>query len=308
MSSITVSAVVPTRNRWAHVVACAKTILANTGLRELLIVDQSDGRETEQALHAIDDSRLRYVRTPTRGVAWARNIGIDLSLGELIAFTDDDCRVAPDWIASLTNVFSADPDASIVCGRVRVPDELLPLGFTESFEPHQREWVGRYPRFGADWGITANLSVRRSVVAQIGKFDVMLGAGAPLRSGGEPDFLFRALRSGAKVVNAREVEVDHLGVRAPGKESSILMRGYGTGTGAALFKHVRLGDTDAMRVYAGFLAANVKRIVTSLARGEGPQGLGYLASFIRGSLASWRYGVDRRERMYVARGRKEAAP
>jgi glycosyltransferase involved in cell wall biosynthesis len=304
VSNVTVSAVMPTRNRHAHAIACVRTILANTGLLELLVIDQSDGHETEQGLGAISDSRLNYVRTATRGVCWARNIGIDLSHGDVIAFTDDDCRVAPDWIASLTGIFERDPGVSVVCGRVRVPEEILPLGFTESFEPQQREWVGRYPGFGKDWGITANLSMRRGIVAQVGKFDVMLGAGAPLLSGGEPDFLFRVLRSGAKIINAHEVEVNHLGVRAPGKESTRLMRGYGTGTGAALFKHVRLGDIDAMRVYLHFLSANITRIARSVLKGKGPRGMGYLASFIRGSLASYRYAIDRRERLYVSRDQK----
>ena len=41
---------------------------------------------------------------------------------------------------------------------------------------------------------------RRFRLDRTGAFDPMLGAGAPLRSGGEPDFLFRVLRAGMKVV------------------------------------------------------------------------------------------------------------
>lgn len=302
MSAVTVSAIVPTRDRPAHALACAKAILANDRLLELLVVDQSDSDETQQALRGISDPRLRYLRTPTRGVGWARNLGIELSHGEVIAFTDDDCRVATNWIAQLAAIFDGEPAVSVVCGRVRVPADLQPLGFAESFQPHHREWMGRYPGFGRDWGITANLSVRRQAIVQVGCFDVLLGAGSPLRSGGEPDFLFRALRSGAKVINAIEVQVDHLGVRAPGRESSRLMRGYGMGTGAALFKHVRLGDRDAMRVYAQFIRANAARVLKNLLHGKGPEGLGYLAAFLYGSLASFRYRIDRRERMFVSRG------
>jgi glycosyltransferase involved in cell wall biosynthesis len=299
---VTVSAIVPTRDRPAHALACVKTILANAGLLELLVVDQSEGSETQRALDGLADPRLRYIPTRTRGVGWARNLGIEQSRGEVIAFTDDDCRVAADWITTLAAIFDGEPLVSVVCGRVRVPPELQSRGFAESFQPQQREWMGRYPGFGKDWGITANLAARRNAIAKTGRFDVMLGAGSPLRSGGEPDFLFRVLRSGAKVINAIEVQVDHLGVRAPGKESSRLIRGYGMGTGAALFKHVRLGDTDAMRVYADFIGANVARTVKNLLRGKGPEGLGYLAAFLYGSVASLRYRVDRRQRMFVVRG------
>jgi hypothetical protein len=162
-----------------------------------------------------------------------------------------------------------------------------------------REWKGRFPPFGTDWGITANFAVRRDVVDRVGRFDPVLGAGAPLRSGGEPDFLFRVLRGGHKVVNAREVVVEHIGMRAPGKESQRLIRGYGVGTGAALFKHVRLGDGAALRVYLGFIGANLRRIASSLLHGKGPVGLGYLLAFLSGSLASYRFRIDRDLRQYV---------
>jgi len=79
------------------------------------------------------------------------------------------------------------------------------------------------------------------------------------------------------------------------------MRGYGKGTGAALFKHIRLGDLDALGVYVGFLAANVERIGKNLVRGQRPSGLGYLVSFVEGSLDSFRFGVDKRSRTYVRR-------
>lgn len=296
-----VSVVVPTRNRNAHAVACARSILENRDFLELLVVDQSDGAQTRDELKELGDPRLRYVQTDTRGVTASRNLGIELSRGDVVAFTDDDCRVPPNWTESLSAVFEADPDVAVVCGRVVVPEDLRSKGFTESFEPHVREWQGRYPPFGSDWGITANLSLRKSVVERVGPFDPMLGAGAPLRSGGEPDLLFRVLRAGLKIVNAAEVTVDHLGVRAFGAESQKLMRGYGKGTGAALFKHIRLGDVDAARVYAGFVAANVQRVCENLIKGQRPTGLGYLVSFLQGSLDSWQYGVDKQSRAYTPR-------
>jgi glycosyltransferase involved in cell wall biosynthesis len=296
-----VSVVLATRNRGQHVLPCVETILANAGFTELIVADQSDGDETRDALANVSDTRLRYVKSAARGVTNGRNLGIELSSGDVVAFTDDDCRVAPDWVAKLTQVFVDDPEASVVCGRVRVPEELLPLGFTESFEPRTREWRGSYPPFGSDWGITANLALRREVVTRVGKFDPMLGAGAPLRSGGEPDFLFRVLRGGFKVVNASEVVVDHLGVRAPGEASQKLMRGYGVGTGAAFFKHVRLGDRDALQLYLSFVSANVRRVAAGLARGKRPDGLGYLLAFLSGAVRSYRFKVDPELRQYVPR-------
>src|SRR6266480_373161 len=93
VSSVRVSVVVPTRNRPTHAAACARSILATDRFVDLIVVDQSDDRSTEEALAAIVERRLRYVRTETRGVTKGRNLGMDASDSEIIAFTDDDCRV-----------------------------------------------------------------------------------------------------------------------------------------------------------------------------------------------------------------------
>jgi glycosyltransferase involved in cell wall biosynthesis len=296
------SVVVPTRNRAAQILPCAEAILRNPSVDELIIVDQSDGTDTHGALEAVRDPRLRYWRSDLRGELSGRNTGFDLARGDLVAFTDDDCRAAPDWAQRLVDVFSTDPSAAVVCGRVQVPEELRARGFAISFEPRTREWQGRFPAPDrGDWGINANLSVRREVFDRVGRFDPLLGGGAPLLSGGEPDLLFRVLRAGLKVVNASEVLVDHLGIRAPGDECRALWRSYGAGTGAAIFKHVRVGDPLGIRLYLRFLGACGVWNAKGLLRGERPIGIGYSVAFVAGSLRSFRFGVDRRTRMYMAR-------
>jgi glycosyltransferase involved in cell wall biosynthesis len=296
-----VSVVVPTRNRAAHVAACAATIVRNPHFRELIIVDQSDGTETEQALAVVRDPRMRYVRSELRGVTNGRNVGIELSSGDIVAFTDDDCRVPVDWVERVAGVFAADPEVAVVCGRVRVPEEVQGRGFAASFEPEVREWKGRYPPPDRDWGITANLALRRSIIDRVGTFDAMLGAGAPMPSGGEPDFLFRVLRAGMKVVNAREVELDHLGARAPGPEEKRLLQAYATGTAAAIFKHVRLGDVDAGLLYLRHLAGCGRLILTNAVHLHRPLGVGYTMAFLSGTIKSLGYRVDRDRRLYVQR-------
>jgi glycosyltransferase involved in cell wall biosynthesis len=295
-----VSVVVPTRNRPLQAAACVRSILAADGFIDLIVVDQSDDRLTEEALASVGDHRLRYIRTETRGVTNGRNLGIAISESEIIAFTDDDCLVQTDWVRRIAAVFVSDPNVAVVCGRVQVPEEIRHLGWAEAFQPRVREWQGRYPPLG-DWGITANLSLRRSVVSQVGAFDPMLGAGAPLRSGGEPDFLFRVLRAGCKVVNAHEIVVDHLGIRNPGADTRELILDYGRGTGAALFKHVRLGDPAGTGVYLRFLGSSFVHVLRSFLSGRRPTGAGFLRAFLSGTVASYRFRVDCERRLYVER-------
>ena len=100
-STPAVSVVVPTRNRPEHVSACATAILSTAGFRELVVVDQSDDDVTAQVLSSIKDPRFRCVRTATRGVTNGRNLGIALTNGDIIAFTDDDCRVSGEWVFTM---------------------------------------------------------------------------------------------------------------------------------------------------------------------------------------------------------------
>ncbi len=296
-----ISVVVPTRNRPEHAVACARALLKCRGLRDVLFVDQSDDRATEDGLKALAEPRIRHFRSNLRGATNGRNVGIDRTTGNIIAFTDDDCRVEPDWLARIYEIFRADGEAAVVCGRVRLPDELRAHGFAIEFEGTVREYHHRFPPPDGDWGITANLAARREVFERLGQFDPFLGPGAPLLCGEEPDLLFRVLRAGMKVVNANEVEVAHLGIRAFGRESSQLWHTYGVGTAAALFKHVRLGDVDAARLYFGHLA-NMGRLVTkNLVTGRRPLGLRYTLSFLSGTVASLRFSVDRERQLYAPR-------
>ena len=295
-----ISVVIPTRNRAEDLVECIRSVLRGGGFEELIVVDQSDDRTTELAVAAIPDPRLRYLSSTLRGATNGRNVGIDASVGDVIAFTDDDCRVASDWIPSIARVFSADREAAVVCGRVVVPEELAKKGYAVSFEPEIRDWQGRYPSPGHDWGITANFAARRDVFTRIGTFDGVLGPGAPLLCGEETDFLFRVLRAGLKVVNAREVLVEHLGVRAHGAESSRLMRIYAAGAGAATFKHVRLADLDGISIYVRHLGGCIRLIAINAVHLRRPVGIGFTLAFLSGAVASFKFRIDPKSRLYIS--------
>ena len=188
----------------------------------------------------------------------------------------------------------------MVCGRVVVPTGQGE-GFTTSFEPVQREWRGAYPPPDRDWGITANLC---PAAIRAGSHRAARSGArrrCSLRSGGEPDFLFRALKAGFKVVNAKEVELSHVHARAEGEASKQLFSNYASGTAAAFVKHIRMGDLDALRIYLGHLLGCVKLMLINTSRLRRPIGIGYTLAFLKGSVASFSYRVDRQRRLYVPR-------
>src|SRR5688572_29100332 len=111
-----IAVAIPTRNRPDHAEPCVRTVLANPEPDlEVILIDQSNDDATELAVadHRTDP-RFRYVRTSSLGASHARNLGLQLSTAPIVAFTDDDCRVAPDWLARIRTIFEADPSAGIV--------------------------------------------------------------------------------------------------------------------------------------------------------------------------------------------------
>src|SRR6187551_1034496 len=79
---------------------------------EVIAVDNNstdNTRAVAEMLLAQYPNRLRYVFEAEQGLSAARNRGIRESRGAIIAFTDDDVRVAPDWVETLRAVFDDHP-------------------------------------------------------------------------------------------------------------------------------------------------------------------------------------------------------
>ena len=94
----TVSAVIPTRGRPDLVVRAVRSALAQTyeELEVIVVVDGPDPA-TEEALHQLEDKRLKVIPLPQAvGAGQARNIGAQSAEGDWIAFLDDDDEWLPE--------------------------------------------------------------------------------------------------------------------------------------------------------------------------------------------------------------------
>ena len=104
MSTDHISAVICTRNRAGQDrPPPSRSVLANDyPTFDLTVIDQSTTDATGEVLEPIaaDDPRLHYVHVDEAGLSRAYNTGIRSTTGEILAFTDDDCIVAADWITS----------------------------------------------------------------------------------------------------------------------------------------------------------------------------------------------------------------
>ena len=126
-----------------------------------------------------------------------RNIGWRAARGELIAFTDDDCRPEPDWLERMVAAAEEAPGA-VVQGRTR-PD---PLEREVLRAPHVRtlkiDPVSPYKQ-------TSNIGYPRTLLERLDGFDERLQEPA----GEDVDLWLRARRAGANITAAPDAVVSH---------------------------------------------------------------------------------------------------
>ena len=74
---------------------------------EIIIVDDGSVDDTEENTKKFlnQNGNIKYVKQNNRGPATARNRGIKESRGEILAFTDDDCLPAKNWIETIKKEF-----------------------------------------------------------------------------------------------------------------------------------------------------------------------------------------------------------
>ena len=107
-----VSVIIPTYNRRDFVREAIASVLAQTYRDfELLVVD--DGSNDDTATVVQEFAEVRYVFQPNRGVSAARNRGVALSNGDLVAFLDSDDLWQPRKLACQVAFFAAHPEAHI---------------------------------------------------------------------------------------------------------------------------------------------------------------------------------------------------
>ncbi|MBP7827852.1 MAG: glycosyltransferase [Verrucomicrobia bacterium] len=93
-----VSVVVAGYNAARTLPACL-TSLAQLNYPDYEVILVDDGSTDTTLAIAAQHPDVRYLRHPTNhGLSVARNTGIEAATGELVAFTDADCRADPDWL------------------------------------------------------------------------------------------------------------------------------------------------------------------------------------------------------------------
>ena len=245
------TAVVCTRNRGSMVADAVRSILANDHPDfELIVIDQSTNDVTQAALREFtSSSRLRYVRSPERGLSNARNLGMSLAQSEKVAMTDDDCTVPTDWLTTMERALDVAGPIAIIIGNVFAAPYDRSRGFVPNYTQASNFLAKSVRDKHRIEGMAACMGIRADACRKLNGFDPSLGAGSRFHSADETDIIIRALQAGYRVLETPEVVVTHQGLRT-WQEADAIVYNYLYGIGATIAKHIRSGNWSIIYVVA----------------------------------------------------------
>jgi glycosyltransferase involved in cell wall biosynthesis len=283
----TVTVIVSSRDRAERLAIALPAVLRAVGPDDEVIVVDSASTSPETGAVA-NAAGVRCLRSERPGLSRARNLGVRAARGDVVAFTDDDCEPAEDWVDRIRAHF-ADPRVAYVTGRVEARGEADQQASVLDHTQLVR-YSGMVDPYGVGHG--ANMSYRRTALLELGLFDEELGSGAPLRSGEDADMLLRCMVAGHDGVYDPDVVVAHDQWRAP-EEMVRLRYGYGLGNGAYRMKAVRRGEAGASLILRSLWHQGLRTIAWAIRRGGRDD--------VRGAL-SWTRGML----VGLVRGRRRA--
>ena len=155
---------------------------------EVILVN--DGKDLRVAELAEEYESVRHIASEHVGLSVARNLGARAAKGEILSYTDDDCIVEADWLRWIAHQFQHD-EAIACVGGPNIPPEP---------ENRRHACIAASPGGPAHVLLSdstaehlpgCNLSVRKSVLEEIGGFDAEFWA-----AGDDVDFCWRILEAG----------------------------------------------------------------------------------------------------------------
>ncbi|HKY36656.1 MAG TPA: glycosyltransferase family 2 protein [Polyangiaceae bacterium] len=294
MSLELVSAVVCTRNRAEPTARCVESLLAGESSPiELLVIDQSDGTETEQALSRFQaDARLRYVRSERRGKGAALNQALQLARGSILVCTDDDCQAPPGWIWGMARALESQPSAAVAFCRVLPVPHDRSAGYVPAYELSSSRLLRSISAICGGLGIGAGVALRRDFLLSIGGFDEAFGPGGRFPSADDWDLAMRSLLSGRHVFETAELTIVHDGFRTFEEGRAHARRDW-LALGAVCAKPLRAGYWQAAVVPVWLFSTKAlwPPLADALALRR-PRGAGRIVAFVQGFARGLRQRVE----------------
>jgi len=202
------SIIIPTCNRPEQLSACLEALSCLDYPRdqfEVIVVD--DGSKTP--LQAIIRSfcnqfEATLITQKNSGPAAARNAGAAKARGKFLAFTDDDCKPASNWLRSFAARFADTPECAITGPTVNTIRNNICAAASDLSTVHLYSYYNADPADGRFF-TSNNLALPATLFRSIGGFNTCF----PCAGGEDRELCDRWVHHGFKVVYAPEILVYH---------------------------------------------------------------------------------------------------
>src|SRR5262245_50449433 len=170
----TFSVIIPTYRRPVQLKQCLQALAAleyPLDDFEVIIVDDGSPEPLDQTVQPFRSAlHLRLIRKTNGGPGSARNAGAMVACGKFLAFTDDDCRPAPDWLRRLEERLSQNPD-HLVGGRAENSLHDNSFALTSQIIVNAAYTYYNRHQNNARFFASNNISVATDLFQKIGCFD-----------------------------------------------------------------------------------------------------------------------------------------
>lgn len=200
-----VSVIIPVFNNNELLQICLSALAKQTYPKEYYEIIVVDNNSQENISDVVDRfEKVTLVHEPQPGSYIARNKGLSIAKGDLIAFTDADCVPTPTWLENGVSALLQEPNVGLVAGHIDLfPEdadkpnpyelyEMIALGFP------QDQFIAN-----DQFGVTANLFTFSHIIKVVGNFD------ETLKSGGDKQWGQRVFKAGYKQIYAANACVNH---------------------------------------------------------------------------------------------------
>jgi len=246
------SVIIVTKNRAHHIAPCLDSIAAAFARAapldaEIVIVNNGSTDNTAAAIFDWSTANtvpIRALWEPRPGKARGLNLALRVARGDLLAFTDDDCRLHPEYVNDLLRHDAADNELVLRGGRVELYDPTdLPL--TINISPTPKRWSPADPVIYATLydSILAgelngcNIAMRRELVDRLGPFDEDFGPGSRVGSNDDVEYWFRACAKNVTFEYVSDMTVFHHHERKTNEQAAAVYRRYTIGWGGVHAKY-----------------------------------------------------------------------
>ena len=201
-----VSVIIPVFNDGECLSLCLQALEQQTYDRdyyEVIVVDNDSDvtANIKGIVEQFPSAISEYEKSP--GSYAARNRGIKVAKGEIIAFTDADCIPAPDWIAQGVSHLQQTANCGLVGGNIEIfwrdRDRPSTVELYESMLAfRQQDCIEKN-----HYSVTANLFTWKTVIERVGEFN------SQLKSNGDLEWGNRVYAQGYQQIYAEDVKVAH---------------------------------------------------------------------------------------------------